>query len=132
MIADPEVNLLVAGPHPEDDKKEVFHWYEMCDAVQSESYKIDGVEVSNEKGARNDFLNRNHHGKTLKSFGVNPGGYIGFFDPATGAHVTFSADNKAEHRRIVKAKSRMARRGIRYQQPHLPDAGKRWTKKAKA
>jgi hypothetical protein len=47
MIGDPEVNLLVAGPHPENAKKEVFHWYEMCDAVQAETYIIDGIEVSN-------------------------------------------------------------------------------------
>ena len=33
LIGDPEANLLVAGPHPADPKKEVFHWYEMCDAV---------------------------------------------------------------------------------------------------
>ena len=67
LIGDPEANLLVAGPHPEDPKKEVFHWYEMCDAVQDETYKIDGVAVSNfvlplyftqfaEIGGRNDFL----------------------------------------------------------------------------
>jgi hypothetical protein len=29
LIGDPESNLLVAGPHPKDAKKEVFHWYEM-------------------------------------------------------------------------------------------------------
>src|SRR5262245_35220613 len=33
LLADPEVNLLVAGPHPADPAREVFHWYEMCDAV---------------------------------------------------------------------------------------------------
>jgi hypothetical protein len=65
----------------------------MCDAVQDERYLIDGVEVSNfllplyftasaERGGRNDFLGRRHNGKTLLSFGVNPGGYIGFYDPA--------------------------------------------------
>jgi hypothetical protein len=133
MIGDPEVNLLVAGPHPENDKKEVFHWYEMCDAVQSESYKIDGIDVSNfvlplyftvsdEKGARNDFLNRKYNGNTLKSFGVNPGGYVGFFDPAVRKHDTFSADEKAKKRIEIKAQARTARRGIRYQQPHLPGA----------
>ncbi|MBI3781042.1 MAG: hypothetical protein HY278_08315, partial [candidate division NC10 bacterium] len=47
LIGDPEVNLLVQGPHPLDPKKYVFHWYEMCDAVQAETYRIDGVEVSN-------------------------------------------------------------------------------------
>lgn len=47
LVGDPEVNLLVAGPHPGDADQEVFHWYEMCDAVQAESYEIDGVAVSN-------------------------------------------------------------------------------------
>jgi hypothetical protein len=141
MIADPEVNLLVAGPHPSDAKKEVFHWYEMCDAVQSESYSIDGIEVSNfvlplyftlndEKGGRNDFMNRKSNGKSLKSFGVNPGGYVGFFDPATGEHEIFSLDQKAEKRREIKAQARTARRAIRYQQPHLIGAPRRAAAKA--
>jgi hypothetical protein len=39
LIGDPEANLLVVGPHPADPKKEVFHWYEMCDAVQDETTK---------------------------------------------------------------------------------------------
>src|SRR5262245_19903218 len=34
LIGDPEVNLLVVGPHPKDPTRDVFHWYEMCDAVQ--------------------------------------------------------------------------------------------------
>lgn len=46
-IADPMVNLLAMGPHPAQRERTVFHWYEMCDAVQAESYEIDGVEVSN-------------------------------------------------------------------------------------
>lgn len=76
MIADPEVNLLVMGPHPTDPKKTVFHWYEMSDAVQAETYKVDGIEVSNfvlplyftgsdEPGGRNDFLGRAHNGLSL-------------------------------------------------------------------
>ncbi len=141
MIGDPEVNLLVAGPHPENPRKEVFHWYEMCDAVQSESYKVDGIEVSNfvlplyftvndEQGSRNDFLNRKYKGKTLKSFGVNPGGYVGFFDPATGEHTTFDADEKAKKRIRIKAQARNARRGIRYQQPHIPTVTAGLAKKA--
>ena len=85
LIGNPEVNLLVQGPNPTDPNKYVFHWYEMCDAVQSETYKIDGIEVSNfllplyftggeEAGGRNDFLGRIYNGKTLASFGINPGG----------------------------------------------------------
>ena len=128
LIADPEVNLLVQGPHPVDPSRDVFHWYEMCDAVQAETYEIDGIAVSNfvlplyftaseETGGRNDFLGRSHNGKTLKSFGVNPGGYIGFFDPQLGDHDTFSmkGDGLAAKRLELKAKAKGARRAIRYQ-----------------
>lgn len=73
----------------------------MRDAVQAETYTIDGVAVSNfvlplyftveeELGGRNDFLGQSHNGKTLPSFGINPGGYVGFFNPATGNHKTFA------------------------------------------
>lgn len=128
LIGDPEVNLLVQGPHPENPKRYVFHWYEMCDAVQSETYKIDDVEVSNfvlplyftgsdEVGGRNDFLGRIYNGKTLTSFGINPGGYIGFFDHETQDHETYSmkGDKKAAKRLEIKIKGGKARRSIRYQ-----------------
>ncbi|MBZ5552809.1 MAG: hypothetical protein LAO21_08830 [Acidobacteriia bacterium] len=122
LIADPEANLLVQGPHPAHPHRAVFHWYEMSDAVQGDTYKIDGVEVSNfvlplyftggdELGSRNDFLGRSHKGKTLQSFGVNPGGYIGFFDPHTGKHSTFSMkdDARAAKRLALKLKTKSAR-----------------------
>ena len=95
LVGDPELNLLVRGPHPTKEHS-VFHWFEMCDAVQSESYEIDGKSVSNfvlplyfteghELGSRNDFLGTvDRDGKTLRSFGVNEGGYINFFDPTLG------------------------------------------------
>jgi hypothetical protein len=49
LIADAEVNRLIMGPHPDpkQDGRMVFHWYEMCDAVQAERYEINGVPVSN-------------------------------------------------------------------------------------
>ncbi|MGH9508411.1 MAG: hypothetical protein ACRD2M_00610 [Terriglobales bacterium] len=128
LIADPEVNLLVQGPHPADPSRDVFHWYEMCDAVQAETYAIDGVEVSNfvlplyftageEVGGRNDFLGRSHNGKTLRSFSINSGGYVGFFDPQLGNHDTFSikGDGLAAKRLALKARAKGARRAIRYQ-----------------
>lgn len=131
LLADPEVNLLVAGPHPQDPDLEVFHWYEMCDAVQDESYDIDGVQVSNfvlplyftggdESGGRNDFLGRKHSKDTLSSFGVTPGGYIGFFNPATGEHETYSHedDERAQRRMKIKNKAAAARRSIRYRRNH--------------
>lgn len=128
LIADPDVNLLAMGPHPDGSGRTVFHWYEMCDAVQAETYQIDGVEVSNfllplyftpdeEASGRNDFLGRSHDGETLRSFGVNPGGYVGFFDPATGDHDTFSGrDDKLAAKRLrVKQKAEQTRRSVRYQ-----------------
>lgn len=125
LIGDPEVNLLVAGPHPNTPNRDVFHWYEMCDAVQAETYKVDAVEVSNfvlplyftggeEAGGRNDFLGRSHKGKTLASFGINPGGYVGFFDPQLGDMDTVAADKKGARRQQLKAAGKAARRGIRY------------------
>lgn len=141
LIADPEVNLLVMGPHPSKPNKNVFHWYEMCDAVQSESYEIDHVKVSNfvlplyftggdELGGRNDFLGKSYGGKTLKSFGINPGGYIGYFDPATGEYTTSmrANDRVAESRLKIKGEAKAARRAQRYKRfivsPQHLDAGK--------
>jgi hypothetical protein len=96
LIGDAETNQLAIGPHPDPAQdRSVFFWFEMCDAVEGESYEIDGVKVSNfllplyftgtrdndEPGARNDYLGRAYKGQTLRSFGINPGGYVGFFDP---------------------------------------------------
>lgn len=118
MIVNPEMNLLVRGPRPgtrEREKQEVFHWYEVCDAVQAETYEIDGVAVSNfllplyftrgeELGGRNDFLGRRWGDTTLRSFRVNPGGYIGFYDPETrknGRHA-HAGDAVAARRAEIK------------------------------
>jgi hypothetical protein len=117
LIGDPEVNLLVQGPHPTERRK-VFHWFEMCDAVQGETYEMDGVLVSNfvlplyftssnERGGRNDFLGTQHEAQTLRSFSVNPGGYIGFFDPKISDDVMFSGEGDehgAARLRIKKQK----------------------------
>jgi hypothetical protein len=130
MLGDPEVNLMVMGPHPDPEvDKDVFHWYEMCDAVQSETYKIDGVSVANfvlplyftggdEYDGRNDFLGTIHPGKkTLKSFSVNPGGYVGFFDPYEKEYFTYArdGDTRADSRMQIKARVKGTRRSIRYQ-----------------
>jgi hypothetical protein len=130
LIADPEVNLLVMGPHPNpaENGRTVFHWYEMCDAVQAETYQIDEIEVSNfvlplyftagdEFEGRNDFLGTIKDGKTLKSFGINPGGYVGFYDPEIqdmDTH-TIRGDKEAERRMKIKKEAEGARRAIRYQ-----------------
>jgi subtilisin family serine protease len=128
LVMDPEANLLVTGPHPEDPSRQVHHWYEVCDAVQSQSYWIDDVEVSNfvlplyftesnEKGRRNDFLGELRGGKGVPSFGVSKGGYVGFFDPETGDHESYTApdDDEARRRMEVKNQAGWARRGVRHQ-----------------
>ncbi len=128
LIADPEVNLLVRGPHPTEPRV-VFYWYEMCDAVQAESYEIDGVSVSNfvlplyftsgeETGGRNDYLARSYNGQRLRSFQVNPGGYMGFFDPQAGKMETFTApgDGEARNRLERRLAAGQTRRAVRYEQ----------------
>ena len=116
LIGDAQGNLLVQGPHPEMPNKEVFHWFEMCDAVQSQTYKIEGIEVSNfvlplyftpeeQEGGRNDFLGTTIRGKSLPSFGVSPGGYIGYYDPQTGRHSTYFAANDEVARKRSEIKN---------------------------
>jgi hypothetical protein len=132
MIADPELSLLVQGPHPEEPtnlNRYVFHYYEVRDAVTVESYEIDEIKVSNfvlplyftggeEYDGRNDFLGNVHNGKTLKSFGVNPGGYISYIDPqARGTRFYYlEYDDAAKNRIEIKAKMKGASRLDRYQQ----------------
>lgn len=128
MIADPELNLLVQGPDPREPEKYVFHYYEVCDAVSAEYYEIDGIKVSNfvlplyftssdEYDGRNDFSGSVHDGKTLKSFGVNPGGYISFIDPhAQKTSFFFNRDDSvAETRKELKSQLKGASRLLRYQ-----------------
>lgn len=132
LIADPMTNLLIQGPHPEKPKHVVYHWFELCDAVQAESYRVDGVAVSNfvlpqyytpdeQEGARNDFLGLPHMGKPLRSFGTKPGGYIGFFDPDTGKNETYDApdDQLAAKRRNAKALVATGRGNMRKLAPAL-------------
>lgn len=120
LVGDPELNLLVRGPHP-TAKREVFHWFEMCDAVQNESYTIDGISVSNfvlplyftsgdELGGRNDFLGTKtgttaaKPGQSLKSFSANPGGYITFFDPKDNTDKDWSPPKSKKSKQRLEAK----------------------------
>ena len=128
MIADPQVNLVVQGPHPEGRDRDVFHWFEMCDAVQAQSYPIDGVGVSDfvlplyftpssEPGSRNNFMGAVMQGRKsihLPSFGVAHGGYIGFFDPKKADNLIHEhqGDALARKRRAVK-EGRTGRRARR-------------------
>lgn len=130
LIGDANVNQFAAGPHPdpEENGRLVFHWYEMCDAVQADTYDIDGIQVSNfvlplyftpaeERGGRNDFV-----GTGLQSFGINPGGYVGFFDPMKQDMDTWSVDEQGRTRLQLKSAAGPARRVERYRQLTQPGA----------
>ncbi len=129
LVGDPMTNLLVEGNHPADRRRRVFHMFEMCDAVQAESYSLDGILLSNfvlpsyfslgeQKGRRNDFLGRHHDGKTLESFGMNPGGYLNIFDPRTSRweQAAFEDDKVAQLRKKLKSRVKSGR-GYRRSHP---------------
>lgn len=116
LAGDPEINRLIQGPHPDLDEggRLVFHWYELCDAVQADTYLIDGVAVSNfllplyfteseEHLNHNDFL-----GRGVPSFGVRAGGYVGFFDPEERRHVTYHLPEDKTSADRLKAKVKFA------------------------
>ena len=136
LIADPEANTMVAGPHPGHRHSFAFYWYEVCDPVQEETYRVLGVDVSNfvlpsyfsatpKPGGRNDFLGRLHKGKRLAPFGVNPGGYVGYYDPKTHREKSITADQRAERRVGVKAKMGKAHRHHHYRKISRQASGKR-------
>jgi hypothetical protein len=127
LLADPRGNLLARGPHPGDPTREVFHWFEMCDAVQNEWYWVDGCKVSNfvlpsyftpgeELAGRNDFLGRKDaNGNGLLSFGTNPGGYIGFYDPQINGTASWhgAQDTRASLRMMHKQAAGAGRAQLR-------------------
>lgn len=123
LVGDPQANLLVQGPHPDHPSRDVFHWFEMCDAVQDQDYQIDGVRVSDfvlplyftpdaEAGGRNNFLGEVKGRAVVRSFGVAEGGYVGFFDPHIGKDTQYYAkhDARAAKRSATKGEAHMGRR----------------------
>lgn len=115
LIGDATTNAVVAGPHPEQANELVFHWYELCDAVQDEAYEIDGVQVSNfvlpsyfttgtSGDLKNDFVSVRYGGASLRSFGIKAGGYVGYYDPRFGGDATFTlrGDTRASERLAIK------------------------------
>jgi hypothetical protein len=113
LIADPQLNTLVQGPHPVQRGRLVFHYREVCDPVQSETYQIDGINVSNfvlphyynslgESGGRNDFL-----GTGLQAFRWNENGVIGFWDPRQGPRGKYVTWPQYDRSHVVAQRSRL-------------------------
>jgi hypothetical protein len=120
LLADPEVNLLVAAPHPNDVQQMVLRPYEVCDPVQSDIYTIDGVAVSNFVTPLY-FANLPHPTETqtnflkqkLDRFGVRPGGYFSYFDLAKGQYVDVFGDERSREIAKYKGVLGLARRQSR-------------------
>jgi len=128
LLLDTYANLWAIGPHPKDDNKQALFWYEACDAVQGDDYLIDQVKVSNfvlphyfTSGDETDFYNdylakaKKQTGPPLKSFGVRPGGYMGFYDigtSATGQPEQIFGDRKSLETFQKKQKAPGARRSF--------------------
>ncbi len=116
-IADPEVNLLVVGPHPQNPNGQVLRPYEVADPVQGDSYSIDGVTVSDfvtplyftaladNVDTQTDYLSTG-----VARFGVRPRGYYTYYDLATGKDETVFGE-RAQERVMMKEKA-FARLGV--------------------
>ena len=94
LIADPEANLLVLGPHPERPQELVLRPYEVCDPVQGDAYDSDGFQVSNfvtplyfAEDAHPTLLQTNFLNLKLDRFGVRPNGYYSYLDLTQGRYV---------------------------------------------
>ncbi len=126
LLVDPNLNTLVRGPHP-GAKRHVFHYREICDPVQANTYEVDGFPVSNfvtpayyQVGKPSP--NTNFLGIKLKPFGWLKGGSIGFWDPqkgARGGYVMWPPFTKGDVRaKVARYKDRMnASRILRYARP---------------
>jgi hypothetical protein len=92
MLVDPDLNLYVAGPHPDPNqvKKPVLRPYEICDPVQASHYVIHDVEVANfvtpqyfaRTPRRPTGPESTHYLRTpsLEPFGVLGGGHYSYYD----------------------------------------------------
>jgi hypothetical protein len=108
LVGNRHCGLHVPGPHPKQKGRIVQHWFELCDAVQDTVYSIDRVSVSNFLyplyfTAKNEEKGINDHlkSRSLTSFGILPGGYVGFRDEK-GVDRTVFSDKRAERRHRAK------------------------------
>ena len=104
-------NLYAKGPHPVT-RKTVLHWLEASDACQADTYEIDGVRVSefllpDYFTTQNEGRNTTSRGFQLASFGVRPGGYVGYFDPATGKEGTYMIEGDVTAKKRWEIKQRI-------------------------
>ncbi|HJU18987.1 MAG TPA: hypothetical protein VJ770_21235 [Stellaceae bacterium] len=132
MLADPEINLTVFVQ--DSDESGRLYAYEVCDAVESVAYPIDGVPVSDfvlpsyfEPGTAGatpaapfDYCQQ----LTMPLPSLLPGGYIGMYQVGMGAGWTQITDLRMRPRRMVPAAGsrRMRRMLPRRRQVWRPSA----------
>lgn len=120
LVADPQGNNYVMRPAVHDPRKKVFFWFEMCDAVSSQTYEIDGIAMQNfllpayfeppVPGARTNFL-----GTDLEPFGIAPQSYVGYYDPAKQSQETAHVDTRGAARLAVRKRFNHTRSHRRHQ-----------------
>ncbi len=122
LLGDPDAVLTATGPSPKNASATVYYDLEMCDPTQGDTYKIDGIVVSNFVGRRYFGMSggsgrTNHLNMRLRPFGVRPGGYLqyefsGKAHQIYGSRVTDkqkAAKKKMEHiRRNARREGRLS------------------------
>lgn len=117
ILGDPELNLCF-----QRTDTGAFVAGETADAVEQDSYAIDGVPLSNwctplwfsppqnRQGAKYDYL-----GKCTGPYEVRPGGYMQTFDPAQGWTQSYGEHAPAmrAYRKMERTTSRAARRATK-------------------
>jgi hypothetical protein len=116
MIADPNVNLYAAGPFRFEGRKRIgFFGLEVCDPVQENYYRIDGVRVQDfvlpewfeeyhKKGERK----MDHMGELDAPFTLSEGGYADVFSKGRWHSINGpKAKPKRQRHRLLVRKGEM-------------------------
>jgi hypothetical protein len=119
LLGDPDAVLTVTGPSPKNASATVYYDLEMCDPTQGDTYKIDGIEVSNFVGRHYFGMSggsgrTNHLNLRLRPFGVRPGGYLQY-EFSGKAHLIYGS-RVTEKQKAAKKKMERIRRNARRQE----------------
>lgn len=119
MLADPL--LAKAVQSPTDGR---FWAYEVCDAVENDSYPINGVQVSNFVTPQyfeppNDLtgVKLDQMGLVTEPFEVRPGGYMQYFDSDGWQQVFNQSKAMRRYRQVMTHDGRMSRRARKIPKP---------------
>lgn len=117
LLGDPDAVLTVTGPSPKNPSATVYYDLEICDPTQGDTYKIDGVVVSNFVGRRYFGMSggtghTNYLNMRLRPFGVRPGGYLQY-ELSGKAHLIFGSRVTKEHKSAKKKMEKIRRNARR-------------------